>query len=185
MRIDGKTTIAGLVISMVSTLSGTAAIAQEVFLSPAPGRAFGTAPLEYRNSVNDEFENSYFYDDRDFYRNRSFPRQLDWLFGFSGFPENEIANDGREVFQTYQQILSRQMASGPIIRVFDLPNPYCQSLRTLPNPSGCGIFGCAPNGCSLPTANLSQPFAPAPVIPPSVEQPPQVQPPQPDVPALW
>jgi hypothetical protein len=185
MRIDGKTTIAGLVISVLSTFTGTAAIAQEVFLSPAPVRASATPPLEYRNSVFDEFQNAYFYDDRDFFRNRSFPRQLDWLFGFSGFPENEITRDGREVSQTYQQILSRQMASGPIVRVVDLPTPFCQTLRTLPNPSGCGINGCAPNSCSLPTVTLSQPYAPVPIIPPSVEQPPAAQPTPPNVPALW
>ncbi len=188
MRIDGKTTIAGLAISVLSIFNGTSAMAQEVFLSPAPTRASYNAPLEFRNSVLDEFGDAYFSYGRNYFQNRTFPRQLSWLFGF-GFPENEITKDGREVFQTYEQVMSRQMASGPIIRVVDAPNPFCQTLRTLPNPSGCGISGCAANACALPTANLAQPYAPAPMIPPSVEAQPQVQPSQPsnqpNVPALW
>jgi hypothetical protein len=189
MRIDGKTAIAGLAISAILGLGATRAIAQEEVISPAPVVTTVTAPLEYRNSVYDVFGEAYFSHDRDFFKNGTFPRGLDFYLGFKGFVENEIRKDGREVSTVYQQVLSRQMASGPIIRVFDLPNPFCQSLLTLPNPNGCGIIGCAANGCSLPAQQLYQPPVAATPIPPVEQAPLPVQPQKPQqpqrVPALW
>ncbi len=187
MKMGCKHAIAGLAGALLSTIGATAAIAQDVLLSPAPVRSIPSgAPLEYYNSILDEFDDAYFSDDRDFYKNRTFPRQLDWVFGID-FPDREMSNDGREVNQIYREMMARQMASGPIIRVFDLPSPFCQTLRTLPPADNCGIIGCGSVGCSLSSG--IQPIAPpviTPVIPPAVEAPPPVvQPPQQNVPALW
>lgn len=184
MRISSKDAIAGLAVSLLSMAGMSAATAQEILISPAPVPARTGAPLEYQNTVNQAFNDAYFDHDRTFYKNRTLPRQLDWLFGFSGFPEQEITWDGKSVNDTLQQALARQMASGPIIRVFDLPSPFCQSMRTLPVQQNCFINGCATGGCPV----VTQPVAPPTPVPPIIESVPQTTVPtrpQPQVPALW
>jgi hypothetical protein len=181
MRISYKNAIAGFAVSILSAIGASAVSAQEVIITPAPAAARTGAPLEYRNSVNEEFNDAYFDHDHDYFTNRKFTRQVDWLIGIGGFPENEITYDGKEVHELYREVLARQMASGPIIRVFDLPTPFCQSLRTLPSSPNCLINGCPSVGCSA----AAQPVAPAPVVPPIIERAPTELPPRRQVPALW
>ncbi len=83
------------------------------------------------------FNSAFFSNDRDYYTNRSIIRQLDYLFGTgilirNGFPENEITRDGRAITTLYQEVLARQLFTGPIIRTPDLPSPFTTSVRDLP-----------------------------------------------------
>lgn len=181
MKPGYKNAIAGLAVSLMSTLGVSAISAQEVLISPAPVPVRRGAPLEYRSSIQERFDDAFFDNDRDFFKNRTFPRQVDWLLGFGGFPEIEISRDGKEVNDVYRRILARQMASGPIIRVFDLPTPFCQTLRTLPVPPNCLIDGCATAGCPV----VARPVAPPAIVPPFVDRVPPEPPVPQQVPALW
>lgn len=179
MSLSRRNAIAGLAVSLFSTLGVSAAVAQEVLVSPAPTQIRRGAPLEYQNTINERLDDAYFDNSRDYFNNRSFPRQVDWLIGTKGFTDNEINRDAREIHGVYREILARQMASGPIIRVFDLPTPFCQSLRTLPVPPNCFIEGCAAAGCPVGTQAVQPTYAP-----PIFDRVPPPQQPQ-RVPALW
>lgn len=183
MRIIRRNAIAGLTVSFLSILGVSSVTAQEILISPAPVPARSRAPLEFRNSIEEAFDDAFFDHDRDFFKNRSFPRQVDLLIGIGGFPENEISRDGRSVNNLYREVLARQMASGPIIRVFDLPSPFCQSLRTIPVPPSCLINGCPSVGCPV----VAQPVVPPSSVPSVIESvpPTETQPPQQQIPALW
>lgn len=164
MHMGYKGTIAGLVIvTALSTVSTSAIMAQEVPLA---------APAPRGQTIPDRFEQAFFSNDRDFYQNRSTVRQFNYMFGpgiiiRNAFPDNEIARDGRAVNEVYREVLSRQLASGPLIRTADLPSPFNQSVRSLP-PADAGR-------------------STAPLQPSIVETPPTLRPPQPrtPVPALW
>lgn len=84
-------------------------------------------------TLSETFEQAYFGSDRDFYTNRSFERQLDWMFGTNGFTENEIIRDSQRLHNLYEAALERQVSSAPAIRTRDLPNPYETSVLTSPS----------------------------------------------------
>lgn len=76
----------------------------------------------------DRFEQTMFTSDPDFFQNRSFGRQFDWLLGTNGFPENEIQRDAKRANTLYHTGLEQQVSSDPVIRTRDLPNPYKTSI---------------------------------------------------------
>lgn len=88
-------------------------------------------------SISEAFERAFFENDPNFFRNRSFGRQLDLILGLpsfrgNSFPENEIARDAEVVDIVYQNALEQQVSSDPIIRTRDLPNPYETSILLSP-----------------------------------------------------
>ncbi len=128
MGIGSKSTLVGLAVIAFSTIAASAAIAQETFDNPTTG---------VLNNIPDQLNQVQFSNDRDFFRNRSLPRQVSYIFGpgvliRNSFPDNEIARDGSAIYEFYQDLLSRQMASRPVIRTADLPNPFNESVRDLP-----------------------------------------------------
>lgn len=128
MGIGYKGTIIGLAVIALSTVAASAASAQESFTNPTTGVV---------NNIPDQFDQVQFSNDRDFFRNRSIPRQVSYIFGpgiliRNSFPENEIARDGKAIYQFYQDLLSRQMSSRSVIRTPDLPTPFNQSIRDIP-----------------------------------------------------
>lgn len=121
-------------------------------------------------TLRDEFEDTFFTQDQDFYENRRFPRTLIPIFGII---ENDIGGDARRVNELYEDALEQQITPDQFIRVADLPNPFTGSLGTTP-------------------LYVEEPLPPAPIpIQPPRPEPrlPGVQPqPQPEVesvPALW
>lgn len=149
----------------LTSLSGTVARADEpdLFPSPVPGN----------RSVNAEFEDAFFSNDRDFFRNRTLPRQVSFLFGpgiliRNSFPENEIARDARNLLEVYRTVSARQVPL-PVIRTVDLPSPFSLSVRNLPSAEPAPL-----------------PVQPS-VLPPIPERslPGQRQPGPTPVPALW
>jgi len=173
MRMGCKSAIAGLAVSVFSMIGASAAIAQEAYIIRYPS---AVSP----DSVLKKYDDAFFDHEHDYFGTHSLPEQVDFVIGLTGFSDQKISWDGKRIFETYNETLGRQLASGPVIRTADLPNPFCQSLLT----SGC-YSGC---GASICTAPSPPPAAPPVVIPPSIEAPPtpvQPQQPPPRVPALW
>ncbi len=88
-------------------------------------------------TANDVVERAFFTNDRTFYDNNSFRRQVDWMLGSgslfrNSFPENEIARDAELVNHVYRDVLTQQVGNDPYIRTPDLPNPYGTSLLMSP-----------------------------------------------------
>lgn len=81
-------------------------------------------------TIPQAFEDAYFRNSENFYRNHQVPRNLTWFLG--PFPENEIAKDGRAINRVYQDVLTQQVSDGPTIRTPDAENPYQSSLLTAP-----------------------------------------------------
>ncbi|MFH7028099.1 MAG: hypothetical protein ACHBN1_22525 [Heteroscytonema crispum UTEX LB 1556] len=84
-------------------------------------------------TTNDVFNRAFFKNDRTFYGNNTFRRQIDWMFGpgslfKNSFPENEIARDAELVNTVYRDVMNQQVSNDPYIRTPDLPNPYNTSL---------------------------------------------------------
>ena len=94
----------------------------------------GTTNYETPNEV---FDRAFFKNDRNFYGNNTFKRQIDWLVGpgslfRNSFPESEIARDAELVNVVYRDVLNQQVGNDPYIRTPDLPNPYNTSLMMSP-----------------------------------------------------
>lgn len=84
-------------------------------------------------TIAETFNRAFFANDPEFFRNRSFGRQLDLILGpgsliRNSFPENEIIRDAERVDNLYEATLEQQVSSDPIIRTRDLPNPYETSI---------------------------------------------------------
>lgn len=120
-------------------------------------------------TLSDEFRDTYFTQDENYYQNHRFPRTLIPIFGII---ENDIGGDGRRVNRLYNEALEQQVTSTEIIRVADLPNPFTGSLATTP-------------------LYIEQPVPPAsiPSFSPYQESPPRSRPSaapeEESVPALW
>lgn len=116
-----------LVFVAVATGFPFAAIAEPTSSSQPSGK----------ETISETFNRAFFKNDPDFFRNRSFGRQLDFILGTpslrgNSFPENEISRDAEVVDIVYQDGLEQQVSSGPIIRTRDLPNPYETSILRSP-----------------------------------------------------
>lgn len=107
------------VLVLVAAASGFpfAAIAQSTSTQPSSNEA-----------ISETFNRAFFTSDPEFYRNRSFGRQLDLILGLDSFTEDEITRDAERVNNLYEDTLERQVSSDPIIRTRDLPNPYETSI---------------------------------------------------------
>jgi hypothetical protein len=157
MGIGYQGTIVGFAVIALSTVAASAVNAQITFETPTTG---------VPNNIPDQLEQVYFSNDRDYFRNRTLPRQFNYIFGF-GFTEIEIAHDGKDLYVFYQSVLARQMSSRSVIRTPDLPTPFNQSIRDI----------------SVEAARPVTPsFPPIDSTPPTPTTPLQTKP---RVPALW
>ncbi len=115
-----------------------------VFVAVATGFPFATVAQPTSSSqpngnetMAETFNRAFFKNDPEFFRNRSFGRQLGLILGTpssrgNSFPENEITRDAEVADVLYQDGLEQQVSSGPIIRTRDLPNPYQTSILRSP-----------------------------------------------------
>ncbi|MBD2022681.1 hypothetical protein H6F43_21080 [Leptolyngbya sp. FACHB-36] len=161
MEIRYKSAIVALGIALLSPIAASTVMAQTVFTVPAPTQ---------RGSIPNQVEDAFFSNGRDFYQNRSVPRQISILFGpgiiiRNSFPENEIARDGNAINTLYRELLANQFNSGPLIRTVDLPSPFTESLRTAP-PSTASVPppSVPPIFTPTPPSTLSQPRGPIPAL---------------------
>lgn len=98
-----------------------------------------TAPINQFSqyeTLADRFEQVFYTNDKDYFENRSFLRQLDFLIGIgslkTSFIENEIDADTKAVTILYKDALLQQGSSGLVVRTRDLPNPYETSILQSP-----------------------------------------------------
>jgi len=73
----------------------------------------------------------------DYYRNRTFARQVDVMFGpgwfgAAAFPELELDRDAEALETAYNELMFLQTRNTPTIRVPDLRSPYNTSVQLLP-----------------------------------------------------
>lgn len=174
-----QTMCAGVAGAMVAAIGASAVSAQEVVpprpvvqpvivrVSPVP------VPLQ-QGTIPYEFLDEFYSNDGNYFQNRTFLRQVAYIFG--PFTENEIVRDAREVDQLYQEVLSRQLSTGVIIRTADLPNPFQQTIGTLPRAEA-----------DVPPLPVQPPVIQPQVTPPEVIVPPEAAPADPTapVPGLW
>ena len=87
-------------------------------------------------TLSDRFEEVFYTSDKEYSRNRSFLRQLDFLIGIgslkNSFVENEITADTKAVNVLYREALLQQNSSDRVVRTRDLPNPYDTSILQSP-----------------------------------------------------
>lgn len=117
--------LGALVIAATSSLFASTATAQT---TPA-----GFAPIRIE-TLPEAIERAFFTDSGDIYRNRSIPRQVQYMFGpglpgRATFPDLEIERDSQRLNRIYKDALQQQASSDPIMRTPDLPNPFNTTLR--------------------------------------------------------
>lgn len=83
-------------------------------------------------TIPQAFHRAFYSHNGNFYDNRGIRESLRLIFGIPHFVENAIYLDGRSVNQLYQEVLEQQIASDPVLRTPDLPNPYTGSILTTP-----------------------------------------------------
>lgn len=104
------------VLILVATATGfTSAATAEPTLNTQSSGYEPTAEL---------FDRAFFKNDPNFFRNRSFGRQLNLILGIGSYPEKEILRDAESINNLYRSAIERQVSRDPIIRTPDLPNPY-------------------------------------------------------------
>lgn len=81
-------------------------------------------------TIPQAFEDAYFRNSENFYRNLEVPHNVTWFLG--PYPENQIAGDGRAVNRFYEDALAQQVSNDPLIRTPDVENPYQSSVLTGP-----------------------------------------------------
>lgn len=107
------------------------------FQSTAIAQPTRVIPQQANETLAETFTRAFFKNDPDFFRNRSFKRQLDWILGpgsviRNSFPENEITRDAAQINTLYRTALEQQASNDPPIRTRDLPNPYESSILVSP-----------------------------------------------------
>ena len=100
----------------------------------AENHSEGTSPSV---SLNQAFNDAYFTHAKNAYEQSGYWGQTNTIFGFIGFPEQQIARDARAVHSIYQDAMKQQAEVGLPIMTKDLVNPYNTSL--LENPDYIGI----------------------------------------------
>lgn len=88
-------------------------------------------------TVPDAFDRVLTNQSRTWFGDRSIMGQLDAIFGFGSiingtYPENEIADDARNLEILYRDVLRQQVSTTPLIRTPDLNSPYNSSVLTSP-----------------------------------------------------
>lgn len=96
------------------------------------GTYSATSDVEPLPTVPEAFHRAFYSHNGNFYDNRGIRESLRLIFGIPHYVENAIYLDGRSVNQLYREVLEQQVASDPVLRTPDLPNPYTGSILTTP-----------------------------------------------------
>ncbi len=121
--------LSALVLAAASSVLASEAMAQT---NPQ-----GFEPIRVE-TIPEAFNRAFFTDSGTFYRNRSIPRQIQYIIGpglpgGATFPELELERDARRINNLYNEVLDQQASSDPVIRTPDLPNPFNTSIRQQPD----------------------------------------------------
>ncbi len=90
-------------------------------------------PTSASVSLNQAFHDAYFTHAKNAYEQSGYSGQINTIFGFIGFPEQQIARDARAVDSLYQDAMKQQAEVGSPIITRDLANPYNTSLLENPD----------------------------------------------------
>ncbi len=119
---------------LVSVLAIFAAVSG--FNSQAKAQSTADTQFQRPQTTAERFQELFYSNDKPFFENRSIIRQLDTIFGIGSFKnsfvENEIHADTRAIHEFYVEALANQVASDPVVRTRDLPNPYETSILQSP-----------------------------------------------------
>jgi hypothetical protein len=123
MGIKLKGLLSAVVMAAASTVIATEASAQQVG-EPEPTVLEVLDEISYAHSG-------------DYYRNRTYLRQADYILGFgwfgaASFPELEGERDAEAIEAAYNELMFLQTRNTPTLRVPDLRSPYNTSVQLLP-----------------------------------------------------
>ena len=90
-------------------------------------------PISESISLNQAFNDAYFSHAKNAYEQSGYWGQFNAIFGFAGFPEQQIAEDSKAVYLLYQDAMRQQTETGSPIMTKDLANPYDTSLLENPD----------------------------------------------------
>ena len=79
-------------------------------------------------SLNEAFSQAYFKHGKDAFKQNGILGQINFLLGFTEFPERHIAKDAKSVDKLYRYGMEQQSHQGMPIMTQDLVNPYQTSL---------------------------------------------------------
>ncbi len=96
------------------------------------GTSYATPDVEPLPTIPEAFNRAFYSHNGNFYDNRGIRESLRLIFGIPHYVENAIYLDGRSVNRLYREVLDQQIASDPVLRTPDLPNPYTGSILTTP-----------------------------------------------------
>lgn len=122
----------------VKKLVGVLTIFAAVSGFDTQAKAQSTADTQFQRpqTTAEVFQELFYSNDKPFFENRSVIRQLDMIFGIGSFKnsfvENEIHADTQAIHEFYVEALANQVASDPVVRTRDLPNPYETSILQSP-----------------------------------------------------
>jgi hypothetical protein len=114
-------------ITMVAAIAATG-------MGIAGHTATANASEDELRTLEQAFEDAFYENDKNFYRDRSIFRTVQSLF--FNYPENEIREDAQAVNRLYRDALRQQTSSDPTIRTPDLYNPFDRSLLSAPDANG-------------------------------------------------
>jgi len=120
--------LSALVLAAASSVLASEAMAQT---NPQ-----GFEPIRVE-TIPEAFNRAFFTDSGTFYRNRSIPRQIQYIIGpglpgRATFPDLELERDAERINELYNDVLDRQVSSDTVIRTPDLVNPFNTSLGLQP-----------------------------------------------------
>jgi len=109
-------------------------IAMSATASAVKAEKVGT---DHGTPVAEVFEDAYFKNAGNVFRESSFIGQLNTIFGFNGFPDRQISADGKAIDKNFRKFRAKQQRVGSPMKTQDLTNPYSTSLQE--NPSYIGF----------------------------------------------
>ena len=112
-------------LAIGSALGLSGAIAASIALMPAAAAQEPATVLEAVENISERRSGNY-------YRNRSIFRQIGFITGLGGFPEQRLNRDAAALSGAAHELMVLQTQNTPTVRVPDLPNPYTTSVQLLP-----------------------------------------------------
>jgi len=167
-------------LSVLSLLTLAGGFAAPAIAQSAPEAGELTLPPTY-DSVPNLVNAAFFSESGDPFNRLTIGNQAETIFGFGivkfirgTYPENEIERESALVHALYEDLLRQQVASDPVIRTRDLPNPYDSSVLTRYNEvTRFGSTVIPETFQQQPTQSVQPSFTPAP------------SPTRDPIPALW
>lgn len=132
-RLAGVALLAGMAISMAaeSAMAQAAQPTEESLVAEARERRSVPNVEEYP-TIPQAFNRAYYSNVGNFFDSQGILPSLRLIFGIPSYVESGISRDGRAVNRLYKEVLEQQIASDPVLRTPDLPNPYTGSVLTTP-----------------------------------------------------